>query len=132
MKCHHRGFGIKKRSWFSRRSRLFGYRPSFMEPLPQGGPQGVPPSHDGGAGVRRRSYFQDNAEYIGYLTDDESGSGDEGNHNGLNLICRRRRELLGNDMSFSNCLTLFMTIGGLLLLFIFAVSPWGVPPPRRL
>jgi hypothetical protein len=149
-----RGFGIKKRSWFGGRSRLLGSRPAFMEPLP-GVPPGVPPPHDGGAsggagggaggGLRirnslssSRSYFQDDAGYIGYLTDDDESSGsgsgnDEGNHNNImRMVRRRRRELIGHDISFSNCMLLMTTVGCLLLLFMFAVSPWGVPPPRRL
>ncbi len=134
---------------------------------PLGGPLGVPPPHDGGAGggagggasggagggagggasgglrIRNslsssRSYFQDDAGYIGYLTDDDESSGsgsgnDEGNHNNImRMVRRRRRELIGHDISFSNCMLLMTTVGCLLLLFMFAVSPWGVPPPRRL
>jgi hypothetical protein len=49
-------------------------------------------------------------------------------------VARRRRELLGSDsdVSFSSCMMMIVTICGLLLLFLFAVSSWGVPPPRRL
>jgi hypothetical protein len=70
------------------------------------------------------------------LTDDESDSGvsggDEDNSNIIRMVRRRRRELIGNDISFSGCLFLMIIVCGLLLLFMFAVSPWGVPPPRRL
>ena len=148
---YHRGFGIKKRSWFvSGRSR-----PAFMEPL------GVPPPRDGnyvrlvggGGGLgggggalrmnRRRSSssllfpIKDDAGYIGYLTYDESvgGSGDEGEGGRgmmMSVVDRRRRELVGSDLSFSGCMLMMITVGGLLMLFMFAVSPWGVPPPRRL
>jgi hypothetical protein len=155
---YHRGFGIKKRSWFGGRSR-----PAFMEPMPPGGPQGVPPPNGGkgvppprdgyergelggsggggGAGggplqVMRRSRsssfpLKDDAGYIGYLSDDESvgGSGDEG---GVTILERRRRELIGSDISFSGCMLMMITVCGLLMLFIFAASPWGIPPPRRL
>ena len=157
----HRGFGIKKRSWFGGGSRS---RPAFMEPL-LGVPLGVPPPHDGyergefvvsgGAGGRagggagggaplqvmkrtRSSFFplKDDAGYIGYLTDDDESSGSSGDEgNTSNIMCmvrRRRRELIGHDLSFSGCLFLMTTVGCLLLLFMFAVSPWGVPPPRRL
>jgi len=188
---YHRGFGIKKRSWFvSGRSR-----PAFMEPLgvplrvPLGVPPGVPPPNggkgvpppnggnyvrlagaafggDGGEGVpppndgnyvrlvegggdvgsdvggghgsglrmrRRSSSFplKDDAGYIGYLSDDESGgSGDEGGV--LRLVDRRRRELIGSEISFSSCMFMMIMVCGLLMLFLFAASPWGVPPPRRL
>ena len=138
---HTSGFGIKKRYCFGHRSRLIRSRPGFMEPMPLGAPGGAPPD-DGGAGggaggglrmrrtassSSRSSSFsiKDDAGYIGYLTDDESGSGSGGDV--LNVVCRRRRELLGNDMSFSDCLTLCIMVGVLLMLFIFA---WGVPPPN--
>jgi hypothetical protein len=78
---------------------------------------------------RRRSSFplKDDAGYIGYLSDDESGVP------GSTMVSRRR-ELLGSDadVSFSNCMMLMITVCGLLMLFLFAVSPWGVPPPRQL
>ncbi len=79
--------------------------------------------------------LKDDAGYIGYITDDESGSGDEGEGGGvMNIMRRRRRELLRTDadVSFSGCLLMMITAVGLLFLFLFAVSPWGVPPPRRL
>ena len=146
-----RGFGIKKRSWFGGRSR-----PAFMEPMPpgvpqrvpQGVPQGGPPPRDGyergelvGGGalrmIRRRSSsfpLKDDAGYIGYLSDDESagGSGDEGEGGVMSIVDRRRRELIGSDISFSGCMLMMITVCGLLMLFIFAASPWGIPPPRRL
>ena len=135
---YHRGFGIKKRSWFGGRSR-----PAFMEPLvgTPGVPQGVPPPNGGGGGggalrMRKRSSsfpLKDDAGYIGYLTDDdESGSGDEGEGDVMSVVDRRRRELMGSDISFSGCMFMMITVCGLLMLFLFAVSPWGVPPPRRL
>jgi hypothetical protein len=156
---YHRGFGIKKRSWFGGRSR-----PAFMEPLvgtpgvlPPNGGKGVPPPCDGnyvrlveggggggGGGVggggalrmrKRSSSFplKDDAGYIGYLTDDdESGSGDQGEGDVRSVVDRRRRELMGSDISFSSCMFMMITVCGLLMLFLFAASPWGVPPPRRL
>ena len=147
---YHRGFGIKKRSWFGGggggRSRILGSRPAFMEPL--GVPQGGPPPRDGyergelvGGGalrmIRRRSSsfpLKDDAGYIGYLSDDESagGSGDEGEGGVMSIVDRRRRELIGSDVSFSSCMLMMITVCGLLMLFIFAASPWGIPPPRRL
>lgn len=79
--------------------------------------------------------LKDDAGYIGYITDDESGSGDEGEGGGvMNIVRRRRSELLRTDadISFSGCLFMMIIAVGLLFLFLFAVSPWGVPPPRRL
>ena len=154
------GFGIKKRSWFGGgRSRV---RPAFMEPLLEGrnimdrkltadyyahdwrmdAMSGGGGGSDVGLRMRRSSSssppsfpLKDDAGYIGYITDDESGSGDEGQGGGvMNIVRRRRRELLraDADISFSGCLFMMITAVGLLFLFLFAVSPWGVPPPRRL
>jgi hypothetical protein len=39
---------------------------------------------------------------------------------------------MGSDISFSTCMFMMVAAGGLLLLFLFAASPWGIPPPRRL
>ena len=123
------GFGIKKRSGFGGGG---GRRPAFMEPLSV-----VPPRDGGGGGAltlmrKRTSSFplKEDAGYIGYLTDDESGNGDEGN-NVMKIVERRRRELIGSDadVSFSTCMFMMITAGGLLMLFLFAASPWGVPPP---
>ena len=119
-------------------------RPVFMEPLP---PRGVLLPRDGGhyrrgiivsndnraVRMMRRSSssssfpIKDDAGYIGYLSDDESG-GDVM----MKVLNRRRRELMGSDISFSDCMFMMVAVGGLLLLFLFAASPWGVPPPRRL
>jgi hypothetical protein len=128
-------------------------------PPPNGG-KGVPPPCDGnyvrlvegggGGGVggggalrmrKRSSSFplKDDAGYIGYLTDDDddgengsSRSGDEGEGDVRSVVDRRRRELMGSDISFSGCMFMMITVCGLLMLFLFAASPWGVPPPRRL
>ena len=129
-----------------------GVRPVFMEPLP---PRGVLLPRDGGhyrRGIivsndnravrmrRRLSSFpiKDDAGYIGYVTDDgssESGSSESGGDASdvmMKVLNRRRRELMGSDMSFSDCMFMMIAVGGLLMLFLFAASPWGVPPPRRL
>ena len=138
-------------------ARLAGGRPAFMEGVPPpyggsyarlaGGVVGVggPPPYGGSGprltgGVVRRSRSQssfpikDDAGYIGYLSDDESGGNRDRDRDSNVVIRRRRRELLGSDadVSFSNCMLMMITVGGLLMLFLFAVSPWGVPPPRRL
>ena len=77
--------------------------------------------------VSRRSFpLKDDAGYIGYLTDAEDAEAE------AKEIRRRRRELVGSDLSFSNCMLMMITVCGLIMLFLFAVSPWGVPPPRRL
>lgn len=142
------GFGIKKRSWFGDGRR----RPAFMEPLGgvpprDGGFKRVPASEDvvsSGVGYgggccgelmkRSSSSFpiKDDAGYIGYLTDDEEDI--VVSDGASTVVARRRRELLGSnaDVSFSGCLFMMITVCGLLMLFLFAVSPWGVPPPRRL
>jgi hypothetical protein len=94
-----------------------------------------------GSGLRRRRVassfpLKNEAGYIGYLTDSESSSDYDdvfgGGGGAVTSVRRRRSDLLGSDVSFSSCLMLFITVGGLLLLFLFALSPWGVPPPRRL
>jgi hypothetical protein len=82
------GGGIKKRS-----------RPAFMEPLP--------------SFISSSALFQDDAGYIGYLTDDESGGGEV-----MNIVERRRRELVGSDVSFSACMLMMIIVAcGLLMLW---------------
>ena len=94
---------------------------------------------------RRSSSFplKDDAGYIGYVTDDDDESGSSGSSESsesggdasdvmMKVLNRRRRELMGSDISFSDCMFMMIAVGGLLLLFLFAASPWGVPPPRRL
>ena len=130
-------------------SKIMEVRPAFMEPLPPGGP---PPNGgnyvrlvggvgsvgdgrggvgDGRGGVRMRrssssssSSFpiKDDAGYIGYLSDDESGG--DASDVMMKALNRRRRELMGSDMSFSGCMFMMVAVGGLLLLFL-----WGVRPP---
>lgn len=86
-------------------------RPGFMEPLGGGYVSD---------GDRRRSWsfpIQDDAGYIGYLSDDESGGGGEGLIS--MMVTRRRRELLGidGDISFSMCC--------LLVVMVALVLVWG-------
>jgi hypothetical protein len=57
-----------------------------------------------------------------------SGSGGSGEGDVRSVVDRRRRELIGPDISFSGCMFMMITVCGLLMLFLFAVSPWGVPP----
>jgi hypothetical protein len=101
-----------------------------------GGVGGVGGGGGGALRMRNRSSsfpLKDDAGYIGYLTDDdESGSGDEGEGDVKSVVDRRRRELIGSDISFSACMFMMFTACGLLMLFLFAASPWGIPPPRRL
>ena len=83
--------------------------------------------------VSRRSFpLKDDAGYIGYLTDAEDADAAAESEADAEEIRRRRRELVGSDVSFSNCMLMMITVCGLIMLFLFAVSPWGVPPPRRL
>jgi hypothetical protein len=107
-------------------------RPAFMEALPPGGP---PRDHfvrlvEGGAQMRNRSssssssssLFPDDAQYIGYLSDDERVNIDD---TVANIARRRRRQLLGTDgdISFSVCL-LFVVLVVLVLVLVGG-------PPRR-
>ena len=129
---YHRGFGIKKRSWFGGCSR-----PAFMEPL-----VGVPPPRDGnyvrlvggggglggggggGVGMRRSSFpIKDDAEYIGYLSDD-GGSGDDI----ISVVHRRRRELLGPDISFTMCCLLVLMVMMVMMVMVWGFR-WGFRPP---
>ena len=134
-----------------------GVRPVFMEPLQSGGGllprdgghyrrrRGIIATNDSSSALRMRrsssssssssSSFpiKDDAVYIGYLSHDESvESGDDASDVMMKVLNRRRRELMGSDISFSECMFMMVAVGGLLLLFLFAASPWGVPPPRRL
>ena len=145
-----------------RRSIITGDRPAFMEPLLPGVPspnggilfrerRTIRSVGAGGGGAlrmlrnRRSSSFpiKDDAGYIGYLSDYDdkfgssgsSGSSESGGDASdvmMKVLNRRRRELMGSDISFSDCMFMMVAVGGLLLLFLFAASPWGVPPPRRL
>ena len=128
-------------------ARLAGGVGSVGVPPRDGGFKRVPASEDvvsSGVGYgggccgelmkRSSSSFpiKDDAGYIGYLTDDEEDI--VVSDGASTVVARRRRELLGSnaDVSFSGCLFMMITVCGLLMLFLFAVSPWGVPPPRRL
>jgi hypothetical protein len=94
----------------------------FMEPMPPhrdgivGGGGG-----GGGGGVRmamssRSSSFpiRNDAQYIGYLSDDEHDDGSMM----MNNVEHRRRQLTGYDISFLRCLLLFITVVALFLLFL--------------
>ena len=123
------------------------HRPGFMEgvPPPNGGNYvrlvegGSPPN--GGYGVRVRcdggalrmmrkspsSFpFKHDAGYIGYLSDDDTGSGggsgDEGISRSMSMVSRRRRELLGidGDISFSTCCLLVVMV-----MMMALVAVWG-------
>ena len=130
------------------------HRPGFMEGVPPGVPppnganyvrlvEGVPPGvppPNGGYGVRVRGDgalrmmrkrpssfpFNDDAGYIGYLSDDDTGSGggsgDEGISRSMSMVSRRRRELLGidGDISFSTCCLLVVMV-----MMMALVAVWG-------
>ena len=90
-------------------------RPGFMEPL------GCGYVGDGGRRRSRSFPIQDDAGYIGYLSDDGGsvGSGDEGL---MRMVSRRRCELLGidGDISFSACCLLVVIV-----LMMGLVVVWG-------
>ncbi len=92
-------------------------RPGFMEPL------GCCGYVSDGERRRSRSFpIQDDAGYIGYLTDDDDergGSGSGGQEIMSMMVTRRRRELLGidGDISFSMCC--------LLVVMVALVLVWG-------
>ena len=110
-------------------SSLFRHRrPPFMEPgVVVGVGVGIPPSHDGYVRhLRRSSSFplRDDAGYIGYLTDDDErldGSGDDI----MSVVDRRRRELLGPDISFSMCCLLMVMV---MMVMVIIMIMWGSAP----
>jgi hypothetical protein len=72
--------------------------------------------------------FNDDAGYIGYLSDDDTGSGGgsgggSGDEGIMNMVTRRRRELLGidGDISFSTCCLLVVMV-----MMMALVVVWGV------
>jgi len=120
-------------------SKIMEVRPAFMEPLPPGGgpprdkghrQRGIIVSNDSGAVRIRRSSssssfpIKDDAGYIGYMSDDESGG--DASDVMMEVLNRRRRELMGSDMSFSGCMLMMIAACGLLMLFL-----WGVRPPSQ-
>jgi hypothetical protein len=67
--------------------------------------------------------FNDDAGYIGYLSDDDTGSGGGSGDEGImNMVTRRRRELLGidGDISFSTCCLLVVMV-----MMMALVVVWG-------
>ena len=66
--------------------------------------------------------FNDDAGYIGYLSDDD-GSGGSGDEGLMTMVTRRRRELLGidGDISFSACCLLVVIV----LMTAMVVVWWG-------
>ena len=100
-------------------------RPPFIE----GGvcPVTMTAAAAGRRGRGGRMAFKDDAGYIGYLTDDESGSDSgSGSSSSMEMVYRRRRdELLGRDggfdLSFSVCLLVITAFVVLVL--------WGLRPP---
>ena len=110
-------------------------RPAFMEALPPGGP---PRDHfvrlGGGRNRSSSSLFPDDAQYIGYLSDDERVNIDDNDDTLANIVRRRRRELLGTDgdISFSGCLLFVVVVVVVVVLVVVwgGVRPPGVPPPN--
>jgi hypothetical protein len=78
--------------------------------------------------------FPDDAQYIGYLSDDERVNDVDAADAGAGVdFRRRRRELLrlDSDVSFTGSVCLFVIVSFVIALFVFlvAASPWGVSPP---
>ena len=79
--------------------------------------RGGTPTYDGGGGWG-----------VGDVQHDGGGGARGGvNEVANDLIAMRRRELMGSDVNFTGTLILVL---GCVLLFVLAVSPWGVPPPN--
>jgi hypothetical protein len=77
---------------------------------------------------RRSSSFplKDDAGYIGYLTD-EGGSGGSGDDI-MSVVHRRRRELLGPDISFTMCCLLMVVVMVMVMVIMWGFR-WGFRPP---
>jgi hypothetical protein len=84
----------------------------------------------GGRNRSSSSLFPDDAQYIGYLSDDERVNIDDNDDTLANIVRRRRRELLGTDgdISFSGCL-LFVVVVVLLVVVWGGSVPRGFRPP---
>jgi hypothetical protein len=87
--------------------------------------RGGTPTYDGGGGWGVGDVQPAEEE-------EETPTHDGGARGGVNevandLIAMRRRELMGSDVNFTGTLILVL---GCVLLFVLAVSPWGVPPPN--
>ena len=113
-----------------------GVRPVFMEPIPLGGGilprdggyyrRGIIVSNNDNRAVRMRKLssssfpIKDDAGYIGYLSDDESGSESGGDESDvmMKVLNRRRRQLMGSDMSFSGCLFLVIMVALLMAVVV--------------
>jgi hypothetical protein len=114
-------------------------RPVFMEPIPLGGGilpidggyyrRGIIVSNNDNRAVRMRKLsssssssfpIKDDAGYIGYLSDDESGSESGGDASDvmMKVLNRRRRQLMGSDMSFSGCLFLVIMVALLMAVVV--------------
>ena len=98
-------------------------------PPRDGGYGGVDGGVDGGVEVRGTPTYDGGG---GWGVGDVQHDGGGGARGGVNevandLIAMRRRELMGSDVNFTGTLILVL---GCVLLFVLAVSPWGVPPPN--
>ena len=111
--------------WDGEQSRERMLRLRGGVPPPNGGYGGV----DGGVEVRGAPTYDGGG---GWGVGDVQHDGGGGARGGVNevandLIAMRRRELMGSDVNFTGTLILVL---GCVLLFVLAVSPWGVPPPN--
>ena len=103
-----------------------------MEPgVPPGVPLGVPPPHDGyKRQLRRSSSFplNDDAGYIGYLSDEEGSGAGDGGDDIMSVVHRRRRQLLGPDISFTMCCLLMVMVMMVMVMVVWGFR-WGFRPP---
>ena len=84
--------------------------------------------------------LKDDAGYIGYLSDEEgsgagdgdggsgSGSGSGGGDDIMSVVHRRRRELLGPDISFTMCCLLMVMVMMVVMMVVWGFR-WGFRPP---
>jgi hypothetical protein len=68
--------------------------------------------------------LKDDAGYIGYLSD-EGGSDDDI----ISVVHRRRRELLGPDISFTMCCLLMVMVLMVMMVMVWGGFRWGFRPP---
>jgi len=125
---------------FHHPSKIIGFRPVFIEPLPRrvvmprdGGhyQRGIIVSNDSSALRLRMSSssssassfpIKDHAGYIGYLTDDDDDETGSGGGDAYDVMMKvlnlRRRQLMGSDMSFSGCLFLVIMVALLMAVVV--------------
>ena len=90
--------------------------------------RGVPPPTGGYVVEVRETPTYDGGGGWGVGERERGGARGGVNEVADDLIAMRRRELMGSsDVNFTGTMILVL---GCVLLFVLAVSPWGVPPPN--